>query len=274
MGRFIVTRTAMAVRFLLESASGMRLAVSRDYKNLDTCKKGIASLVAELPTAPLVDATAGERAPNPKIEMVGEGERYLLLVKARNGKTVLRTAAYATKKAARRAASMLRESVLDATVVLTRAAEQRPLKVKNTPYKGVIAEKEKQPSIAVARPDEVVLSDMPFEEVAAADEISAPDTPTVQPDEAFAAAPLDEPSAAPVATAENAPVAPSAAREPSSAPALTPSRLIRVGEARGSAAQAAPGATPKTASTAARGSAPSRPVLGRSVLLSRILKKK
>ena len=98
MGRFVVTRTALGVSFLLESASGMALATSREYKNLDACKKGIASLVATLPTAPRVDATVGERAPNPKIELVANGEKCVVLVKAQNGKTVLTSSPYATKK--------------------------------------------------------------------------------------------------------------------------------------------------------------------------------
>ena len=242
MGRFIVTRTATDVRFLLESAGGMALAISRGYKNLDACKKGIASLVADLPTAPLVDTTAGEKGPNPKIEMVGDGKGYFFLVMARNGKSVLTSPVYATRKAAKRAISMLRTAVLDAAVVMVRAVDEIPLKVKNTPYKGVTVCKTVPDGVAVDMSDAVEPSCMPFEEITASSEISTAESLTVRTEEICATVPPSAPAK----------------------PAV--SRLIRVGETRGSVRESAP-ATPGRP-------AEKSPATGRSALLSRILGRK
>ena len=70
MGRFILSRDASGVRFLLESDTGRTLAVSKQYATLDAAKKGICSLVYYAPIIPLIDTTVGESAPNPKFELL------------------------------------------------------------------------------------------------------------------------------------------------------------------------------------------------------------
>ena len=241
MGRFIITRTAADVRFLLESAGGMALAFSRSYKNLDACKKGIASLAANLPTAPLVDGTAGERAPNPKIELVASGTGYAFLVKAPNGKIVISSPAYATKKAARRAVSMLRTAVSDATLVLSCEAGFTRLKMRQPPLRSVAAEGA-APAMP-ARMASVTEEAAPFTSA-----VSFTDEPDM-PDDALVTA---EGSPAPVA-------------EEPALQASPPPRFMRVGEISGRA-----GAAPR-ASAVREGSSSET---GRSALLARILRRK
>lgn len=127
MGRFIVSRSAVGVRFLLQSDKGRTLAVSRDYATLDACKKGICSLVTYLPLSPVVDTAAGERGPNPKCEIAGKGEGYIYFVKSPNGKTLLTCQPMQTKKAVLRALAMLKEGVLGAEVLLWQRAGYTPL---------------------------------------------------------------------------------------------------------------------------------------------------
>lgn len=116
MGQFIVSRANNGVSFYLLAENGRRLATSRTYATLDACKKGIASLIVNAPDVPLVDSSAGEYGPNPKFEVVEACEGYGFLLKSANGKSVITSPTYATKKACLRAVSMLRKGVLDADV--------------------------------------------------------------------------------------------------------------------------------------------------------------
>lgn len=254
MGRFIITRGEEGVRFLLESTGGMALAASRPYKTLDACKKGIASLVAELKGAPLVDATAGESAPNPKIEVVEEDGGYALFVKARNGKSVIATQAYATKKAARRAASMLRKAALGATLYFAREAGLTPLTMMKTPQRGVAPNEEASPRLAAGAETPERAPYLPLD-VSVPDEApTAPDEAPTVPDEA-PTVPNEAPIPEAVEIAAEAEVA---------VPA--PLRLVRVGETRGTAPRPTPSGTPKKAQDA--------PHRERSPLLARILRRK
>ena len=130
MGKFIITRSAAGDRFSLVSESGRTLAVSRHYATLDACKKGIASLIINAPLMPVVDATLGEYGPNPKFEIVSATGGVAYLVKSPNGKTVITSPDYATKKACLRAISMLRTGVLDVEILLYNKARYTPIVMK------------------------------------------------------------------------------------------------------------------------------------------------
>ena len=133
MGRFILSRSATGERFLLQSDVGRVLCTSREYATLDACKKGIASLVRFAPTAPLVDGTVGERGANPKFEITAVGDGFAFELKSANGKSVIVSGAYATKKACLRAVSMLRSGVVGAEVFFSRPAGLQPLKMQAIP---------------------------------------------------------------------------------------------------------------------------------------------
>ena len=130
MGKFIITRTAAGDSFCLQSDRGHTLAVSRRYATLDACKKGIASLIVNAPVMPVRDATAGERGPNPKFEIVSGERGFLFLVKSPNGKTVITSQSYATKKACLRAIAMLRRGVLEYEILFHTREGYTPLTMK------------------------------------------------------------------------------------------------------------------------------------------------
>ncbi len=130
MGRFIISRSAAGDRFILQSGNGQVLAVSKTYATLDACKKGIASLVVHAPIMPVRDLSAGEGGPNPKCEIVAAGKGFSYRVKAANGKVVITSVPYATKKACLRAVAMLRSGVADYEILFERQAGLVPLAMK------------------------------------------------------------------------------------------------------------------------------------------------
>lgn len=130
MGKFIVSRSAAGDRFVLQSDHGQTLAVSRHYATLDACKKGIASLIVNAPVMPVCDATVGEYGPNPKFEIVAGKGGFAFLVKSANGKSVITSPAYATKKACLRAIAMLRRGVCDYEILFHSKEGFTPLTMK------------------------------------------------------------------------------------------------------------------------------------------------
>lgn len=130
MGRFIITRTAAGDHFTLQTGAGYTLATSRPYATLDACKKGIISLITNAPTVPVVDLTAGERGPNPKFEIASAEEGFVFSLKSANGKAVVTSNPYATRKACLRAITMLREGVREYSVLFAQGEELLPVTMK------------------------------------------------------------------------------------------------------------------------------------------------
>jgi len=130
MGRFIISRTAAGDSFTLQSGAGYTLATSRPYATLDACKKGIISLITNAPTVPVVDLTAGERGPNPKFEIASAEEGFVFSLKSANGKAVVTSNLYATRKACLRAITMLREGVREYSVLFAQGEELLPVTMK------------------------------------------------------------------------------------------------------------------------------------------------
>ena len=131
MGCFIISRTPSGDRFLLQSEAGRTLITSKDYATLDACKKGICSLVYYAPIAPVVDTSAGEYGPNPKIEITAGEDGLYYNVRSANGKSVVQDGPFATKKACLRAVAMLRTGVQGAEVFFARPAGFERLTVGN-----------------------------------------------------------------------------------------------------------------------------------------------
>lgn len=152
MGKFIISRSAAGDRFSLQSDIGHTLAVSRDYATLDACKKGIASLIVNAPVIPVLDATAGEYGPNPKFEIVAAEGGFAFLMKSANGKSVLHSPAYATKKACLRAIAMLRRGVANYEILFYTREGLTPLTMK--PPRGAAAKPAADPAPAVIRGQE------------------------------------------------------------------------------------------------------------------------
>lgn len=226
MGRFIVSRNALGVRFLLESDKGRTLAVSKEYATLDAAKKGICSLVYYAPIAPLVDVGAGEHAPNPKFEIFKENDTFAYALKSANGKSVITAAGFATRKACLRAVSMLRTGVLGAEVVFSNPAGLTPLTVG-----GMVRDPAPAQRQAVAEPVSVI--DVALPEIESFDEMADEPLPQIDAEppviEDFASIPA-EISLAPHATDAPLPAPePEAVRVAPSAPRV-PRRVTLKGE--------------------------------------------
>ncbi len=129
MGCFVISQTATGVRFLLRSDAGQTLAISKNHASLDTCKKGIRTLITILPGAPVVNLTAGERGPNPKCEIDGEEGAYVYRYKSSNGKVVIESRPVQTEKAALRAIAMLKEAVAEPKMMFWQKEGYVPLKL-------------------------------------------------------------------------------------------------------------------------------------------------
>ena len=182
MGKFIIKRTALGDQFILRSDSGRTLAVSRHYATLDACKKGIASLVIHAPLMPVVDTTQGEYGPNPKFEIVSAKGGVAYLVKSPNGKTVITSPDYATKKACLRAISMLRTGVLDCEILLYSRARYTPIVMKA--LEGITAAaaktppqppKEEHPEVPMAEPVSEPVEELAEEPVDVAVDLHTPE---------------------------------------------------------------------------------------------------
>ncbi|MBE6703345.1 MAG: hypothetical protein E7585_08065 [Ruminococcaceae bacterium] len=129
MGQFIITRTEKGTQFTLRSDKAQKIAVSKSYAHLDACKKSICSLVYYAPIVPVVDATAGQRGANPKLEIWGGKDGYCYTMKAPNGKGVIEGGPFDSKKACLRAIAMLRTAVRGATVVMAQPGQVKPLRL-------------------------------------------------------------------------------------------------------------------------------------------------
>ena len=176
MGCFVISQTAAGVRFLLRSDAGQTLAVSKNYASLDTCKKGIRSLITILPGAPVVNLCAGERGPNPKCEIDGKEGAYIYRYKSSNGKVVIESRPVQTEKAALRAIAMLKEAVEDPKMMFWQKEGYVPLRLK-LPDEGAkkadLAEKapervEKKPeseNIAVTLPGDFLIPPEAFSDL-------------------------------------------------------------------------------------------------------------
>ena len=212
MGRFIVSRTAAGVRFLLQSDKGRALAVSKEYATLDACKKGICSLVYFAPIIPVIDLSRGESGPNPKFEIDADEKGFSFAMKSANGKSVITAPGFATRKACLRAISMLRTGVLGAEVVFANPAGYTPLTVG-----GMVRDPAPQEK-PIALPDPAVEA---VSEVEIADEPTAQETAEA---EEFAAIPAEVSpaphSAAPAPAAEP--------RQESKAPAPRVPRRVQI----------------------------------------------
>lgn len=214
MGRFIISRTAAGDSFTLQSGGSYTLAISRPYATLDACKKGIASLIANAPTVPVVDLTAGERGPNPKFEISGKEGGFFFALKSANGKAVFTSNPYATKKACLRAISMMREAVREYEVVLIQKNDRAPIAVK-LPGEETPPRKPRAKRMEAAAPTSVLSAaptlDMPLPELSE-EPPELPEEPPELPEELPLAESLDAPSDVP----------------PEPMPAAHTPRLIRV----------------------------------------------
>ena len=254
MGQFIISRSAAGDRFSLRSDSGRILAVSRNDATLDACKKGIASLIVNAPVIPVLDATVGEYGRNPKFEIVAAGTGFTFLMKSANGKSVLTSPAYATKKACLRAISMLRRGVADYEILFYTKEGLTPLTMK--PPRGAAAKPALPKPLLPPEADKPPFAPEPIEAESFPDEAEQPQDACDEVSPATQEQQIPTPSKAELLKETPSPLV--AAQTPKEVP-VTP-RLIRLEK------------SPKAAPARARTRVPQKPSVARE-LLSKLFKK-
>ena len=133
MGRFVLTVRAQGVSFLLADNEGKILMNSALYAGMDTAKKGIRSLAAVAPEAPVIDKSIGEHGPNPKFELSGGEDGFFFLLRSANGKPIFRSPDYADREKCLLAIEALRKGVRDATeTVYEREAGYSPVRTRRS----------------------------------------------------------------------------------------------------------------------------------------------
>lgn len=153
MGRFVLTVRAQGVSFLLADNEGKILMNSALYAGVDTAKKGIRSLAAVAPEAPVIDKSIGEHGPNPKFELSGGEDGFFFLLRSANGKPIFRSPDYADREKCLLAIEALRKGVRDATgTVYEREAGYSPVRMRRSCGKQCDKQKEGKEETAGVSP--------------------------------------------------------------------------------------------------------------------------
>lgn len=100
MSNFVIRTVASGIKFDLKAPNGQTVATSEVYNTRAACLRGIASIRKSAPLAKIEDQTEAGYLPksNPKFEMYRDKTGYYRFrLKARNGKIIAISEAYATK---------------------------------------------------------------------------------------------------------------------------------------------------------------------------------
>ena len=121
MGKFVIKDTKSGgVKFDLKATNGQVIASSQVYASLNSCKKGIASVINNAPIAEIEDQTeeGDTRIRNPKFEVYNDkaGEARFRL-KAKNGQIIATSEGYTTMKACLNGIASVKKNAPDAPTV-------------------------------------------------------------------------------------------------------------------------------------------------------------
>ena len=121
MGKFVIKDTKSGgVKFDLKATNGQVIASSQVYASLNSCKKGIASVINNAPIAEIEDQTEEGYTSirNPKFEVYNDkaGEARFRL-KAKNGQIIATREGYTTMKACLNGIASVKKNAPDAPTV-------------------------------------------------------------------------------------------------------------------------------------------------------------
>ncbi|PIE77046.1 MAG: hypothetical protein CSA13_01295 [Clostridiales bacterium] len=119
MGKFTLNQTKTGFNFKLIAANGQEIGASQVYASLNSCKNGVLSVKKNAPLAASEDQTVEgfEKLKNPKFQIYTDkaGEfRFRLL--AKNGKNILSSEGYKTKKSCLNGISSVAKNAPEAKV--------------------------------------------------------------------------------------------------------------------------------------------------------------
>jgi len=121
MGVFTINKTKTGFTFNLKAKNGEIIAVSQPYKSIESCKKGIRSVMKNSAVAALEDQTVEDYTPakNPKFEVYNDakGEARFRL-RATNGQNICHGQGYSSKKSCLNGIESIRKNAPDAEIRL------------------------------------------------------------------------------------------------------------------------------------------------------------
>ena len=100
MGKFTIKSTSAGFSFNLVADNNEIIATSEVYTTKDACKKGIESVAANAPFAPIEDQTVKgyEKEQNPKFEVfIDKAGEFRFHLKAGNGEIIAASEGYKAK---------------------------------------------------------------------------------------------------------------------------------------------------------------------------------
>ena len=115
MGKFLIKKVPTGFKFDLKDKFGDIAATSEVYTTKAACIKGIQSVIAVAPKAPV--AADGETVSNPKFETFQDKKgQYRFRLRSRNGKIIAISEAHMTAYGCSRAIASIRECIPTATI--------------------------------------------------------------------------------------------------------------------------------------------------------------
>ncbi len=119
MGKFVIREKNDKFSFRLKASNGEVIATSQMYKSLNTCKAGIASVMANAPIANLENQTeegfAAQKHPKFEVYVDNAGE-FRFRLKAKNGQNIAASEGYASEKSCLNGIESVRKNVADAKI--------------------------------------------------------------------------------------------------------------------------------------------------------------
>ncbi len=119
MGKFEIKQSDAGYRFNLKAGNGEVILASQIYKSLQTCKKGIASVMANAGPAPIEDQTkegfAAEKHPKFEVYQDKAGE-FRFRLKASNGQIIGTGEGYKAIKSCLNGIASIKKNAPDAEI--------------------------------------------------------------------------------------------------------------------------------------------------------------
>ena len=119
MGKFVIREKNDKFSFRLKASNGEVIATSQMYKSLNTCKAGIASVMANAPIANLENQTeegfAAQKHPKFEVYKDNAGE-FRFRLKAKNGQNIAASEGYASEKSCLNGIESVRKNAVDAKI--------------------------------------------------------------------------------------------------------------------------------------------------------------
>lgn len=119
MGKFVIREKNEKFSFRLKASNGEVIAASQQYKSLQTCKAGIASVAVNAPIANLENQTeegyAVQKHPKFEVYMDNAGE-YRFRLKAKNGQNIAASEGYTALRSCLNGVESVRKNAVDAKV--------------------------------------------------------------------------------------------------------------------------------------------------------------